>query len=334
VGYAQDNGLKGHVFASVEAENQHLLHWEKTIADTRIHGTTKKHVGQVFLDVERPALQSLPRERFPFFHEAQRTVHRDGHIEVAKAYYSTPPEYLGRMVWVRWDGRLVRIFNHRWEQIAVHVRQQPGRFSTLSEHIPREKISGVERGAEWLLDKVRWIGPHTARWAEAMFQNRGIEGVRVLQGLIALANRHRSEALEEACQTALSHQAFRLRVLRQLLKRQADKRQQQLDFADEHPIIRPLSEYTAFVASAIRKRAAQPPLLRSVGEGFFRHNRANECTKRRNAKGPGDENRRGPRVIHPPRSGYPSSGCSPAEPDSVSPDTPIIVPFSPRRLTP
>jgi hypothetical protein len=30
-----------------------------------------------------------------------------------------------------------------------------------------------------------------------------------------------------------------------------------------------------------------------------------------------------------PRSGYPSSGCSPAEPDSVSPDTSSIVRVSP-----
>jgi hypothetical protein len=32
---------------------------------------------------------------------AQRTVHRDGHIELARAYYSVPPEYVGRKVWAR-----------------------------------------------------------------------------------------------------------------------------------------------------------------------------------------------------------------------------------------
>jgi len=48
VGYAQDNGLKGHTFDSLEAENRHLLCWEENIADTRIHGTTKKQVGKVF----------------------------------------------------------------------------------------------------------------------------------------------------------------------------------------------------------------------------------------------------------------------------------------------
>ena len=75
-------------------------------------------------------------------------VGRDGHVEVAKAYYSVPPEYLGRTVWARWDARLVRVFNHRWEQIAVHVRHERGRFSTHGQHLHPHKISGLERGAE------------------------------------------------------------------------------------------------------------------------------------------------------------------------------------------
>ena len=100
-------------------------------------------------------MRPLPTERFACFREAQRMVNRDGHVEVAKAYYSAPPEYLGRRVWVRWDARVVRIFNHRFEQIAVHARHEPGRFSTLALHLVAEKISGIERGAEWLLSKVR-----------------------------------------------------------------------------------------------------------------------------------------------------------------------------------
>lgn len=113
VDYVQENGLKGRQFASLDDQNRHLLDWETSVADTRIHGTTRKHVGRVFREVERPTLRPLPMERFPNFHEAQRSVNRDGHVEVAKAYYSAPPEYLGRRVWVRWDGRTVRLFNHR-----------------------------------------------------------------------------------------------------------------------------------------------------------------------------------------------------------------------------
>ena len=320
VGYVQDNALKGHSFASLDEQNRHLWAWESTVADTRIHGTTKQQVSQRFREAERSALQPLPRERFPFFHEAERTVHRDGHVEVAKAYYSVPPEYLSRRVWVRWDSRLVRVFNHRWEQIAVHVRQEPGRFSTQSQHLASEKISGVERGAEWLLRKVRLLGPHCTRWAEALLKQRGVEGIRVLQGLLNLARKHSPSDLEQACQTALAHQAFRLRIVSTLLQRQAP-RQTQFAFAEEAPIIRPLSEYGAFVAAALQQDAAEP-------RGFERHDSGVRETQQ---KGPAEHAPQGPAASSTrPRSGYPSSGCSPAEPDSVSPDIPTVVPFSPQ----
>ncbi len=115
VKYVQSNALERRgQFASLQEQNEHLARWEATVADTRIHGTTRQHVGKVFREVERPALQPLPLERFAMFQEAPRKVSRDGHIEVAKAYYSVPPEYLGRTVWARWDKHLVRIFNQRF----------------------------------------------------------------------------------------------------------------------------------------------------------------------------------------------------------------------------
>ena len=153
IGYAQDNALKGRTFSSLEEQNGFLLDWERTVADTRIHGTTRRQVGKHFAELERPALLPLPLEPFPSYHEERRTVHRDGHVEVKRAYYAVPPEYLGREVWVRWDARVVRIFNDRMQQIAVHSRQEPGRFSTPPEYIAAEKISGVERGAAWLLQR-------------------------------------------------------------------------------------------------------------------------------------------------------------------------------------
>jgi transposase len=99
VDYVQDNALKGRRFTSLQEENRFLLDWELTVADTRIHGTTRRQVGKHFTDVERGALLPLPLEPFPSFHEGRRTVHRDGHVEVERAYYAVPPEYLAREVW-------------------------------------------------------------------------------------------------------------------------------------------------------------------------------------------------------------------------------------------
>jgi transposase len=252
VDYVQDNALKGRKFASLEEENVFLLTWEQTVADARVHGTTRRQVGEHFREVERAALQALPLERFACFQEGRRTVSRDGHVEVDRAYYSAPPEYLSRQIWVRWDGRLVRLFNERFEQIALHTKKTPGQFSTRSEHIVAEKISGVERGAAWLLGQVRRLGPHSLRWAEAMIQARGIEGVRVLQGLLSLTHRHPCDAIEQACDIALSHGAYRLRTIRALIERQGP-RQEELPFLEEHPLIRELSEYGQFVHDAFQK---------------------------------------------------------------------------------
>jgi transposase len=252
VGYVQDNALKGRTFPSLAEQNRHLIEWERTVADTRIHGTTQKQVKKCFEEVERVALLPLPVHRFPSFQEGRRKVNRDGHVEVDKAYYSVPPEYLGRSVWVRWDSHVVRIYNVRFEQICMHARHEPGRFSTQDRHIPQAKRSGIERGVTWLLDKARLIGPQAGRWAEQMVQHRGIEGVRVLMGLLSLAKRHRSNQIEQACEIALTHGAFRLRTLRELIKRQG-QRQEQFEFIEEHLIIRSLSDYGELVHQAFQE---------------------------------------------------------------------------------
>jgi len=251
IGYVKGNALKGHVFASLDAQNQHLLHWEQTVADTRMHGTTRQQVGKRFHE-ERAALLPLPPARFPCFNEGRRIVHRDGHVEVDKAYYSVPPEYVGRQVWVRWDNHLVRVLNGRQQPIAVHAKRQPGCFSTQNTHIPLEKRSPVEHGAERLLCKVRRLGTQATRWAEAMIQVRGVQSVRVLYGLLSLSRRHSGDDIDRACGIAHGHGAYRLRVVRALLQRQ-EAEQPCFEFMDEHPLIRPLSEYANLIHHSFHK---------------------------------------------------------------------------------
>jgi hypothetical protein len=85
-----------------------------------------------------------------------------------------------------------------------------------------------------------------------MLRARGVEGVRVLQGLLNLAHRHPGAAIERACDVALSYGAYRLRTLRALIERQAP-RQESLPFLEEHPLIRKLSDYGQFVHDIFTK---------------------------------------------------------------------------------
>lgn len=235
--YVSNNALKGRVFADFPQINSFLVHWERTVADTRIHGTTK-----------RPALGPLPAERFPFYHEARRKVHRDGYVEVDRAYYSVPPEYVGSEVWVRYDQRLVRVYDDNFVQIAAHSKSRPGRFNTHRPHIPEIKVSVVERGSDYLISKAERIGQQTGAWARAMLEERGLEGARVMQGLFSLASKHPASVINRATGIALAAGSFRLRPLRKLCRHISNR--QAPEFADTHPIIRPLSQYQELVTAS------------------------------------------------------------------------------------
>jgi transposase len=241
VKYAQNNAVKGRSFESLAAQNLFLDDWERTVADTRIHGTTRQQVGRVFVEVEQPALRPLPAMIFPVFEEALRTVHRDGYVEFRRAYYSVPPEYVGRQVWVRHETRLVRIYNLRREPIALHAGAEPGKFTTDPAHLHSRKRHVIERGVDYLLDRCRLIGPLTGTWAEAMHQARGPQGLRVMLGLLRLAEKHPVAALEKAAGTATHHGAWRLRDLKRLLELPGNV--VQLDFLETHPLIRSLEAY-------------------------------------------------------------------------------------------
>lgn len=253
VDYVQENALRGREFDSLAAQNDHLHHWERTVADKRIHGTTRKQVLACFEDVEKPALAKLPTTRFEFYHEVKRKVSRDGHISVNRSFYSVPPEFLGRDVWVRHDSRLVRIFDENLRHIATHAIIERGRFRTDAAHIASEKISPIERGIDYLHRKIRLIGPSATQWADAVVAGRGVEAARVLQGVLAMSRKHSGDAIESACGIAVRNGAINCRIIRTLLKRRPDATQTTMEFMEDHPIIRPIGDYAKFIHNKVQE---------------------------------------------------------------------------------
>jgi transposase len=248
VKYVKGNALAGRKFGSLAELNRHLADWEKTVADRRIHGTTKRQVAELF-GLERPSLLPLPASIFPLYREGPRTVHRDGHVEVDKSYYHVPPEYLRQQVWVRYDGREVRIFARQRDgtlkQVQVHRRIEPGKFTN-----PRGIGGGrgsLQANLDYWLGRASNLGSSCERWAQAVAKNRGIEGMRSLIGLVNLVERHSFGAVNGACERALAKGTLRLRDVRSLL--QTRETQTQITFEEHHPLIRNLREYGLFITA-------------------------------------------------------------------------------------
>jgi transposase len=245
VAYVKDNALKGKIFDSVAGENVYLLQWETRVADQRIHGTTRQQVLARFQQ-EKPLLRLLPASIFPSFQEGRRRVHRDSFVEVEKAYYEVPEEYIQRDVWVRWDGRSVRIYNDRFEQVQMHAQTEKGVFSYSKETTSRGRSCGVMRSAAWLVQKAIKIGPQSGAWADAALAQRGVEAVRPLYGFLGLVRSYTATKIEKACSVALVEGRFHLKDIKALLDVPAAE-QETMPFLDSHPLIRDIAEYGQFL---------------------------------------------------------------------------------------
>lgn len=99
-----------------------------------------KQLGQsrreLFLELDRPALQPLPTQAYEFARWKKARIHIDYHVAFDKHYYSVPHALRGKEVDVRATEQTVEIYYQRQRQ-ASHARvHSPGRYSTRREHMP------------------------------------------------------------------------------------------------------------------------------------------------------------------------------------------------------
>jgi transposase len=236
VDHAQETPLKGRRFESLEEAQAHLDHWEERWADTRIHGTTKRQVAAMFAE-EKPHLRPLPVEPFRYYEYGTRTVHLDGHVEVARAYYSVPPGHVGRVVWVQWDSRHVRLLSGQHGQLLrEHSRQQPGRHRTAREDRP----APTPRRLHDILGRAGRAGEHIGTLCRLIHEREGDLGSRRILGVIALVKRFGPQSVEDACAAALEIGTPTYRFVRRYVERQPSLR---LTLKQVDPLIRELTDY-------------------------------------------------------------------------------------------
>ncbi len=240
--YIKGNALKGRRFNSLEDLDTFLKRWNRTIARVRIHGTTRKQVYTHFLEVEQPALGQKPEERFSLFEAGTRIVHPDGHVEVARAFYSVPDRLVGEEVHIRWDERLVRVY-YRGECVGVYTRAPAGTFTTRDEHRPAHKPARQAAYQANLLARAERIGSRALSWAEGAIEDRGVRAYRLLQGMLSLTRKHPRERVDWACGIALERGVFRYRPLRRLVEQAAARAPVPPPLIQSHDIIRDLSKY-------------------------------------------------------------------------------------------
>lgn len=202
VQYVRGNFFAGEKFADLADAQARVEAWCRDTAGQRVHGTIQAHPAEVFLDAEAAALLALPDPYdVPVFTKVK--VHRDFHIEVGKALYSAPAEFLGQQVDARADSSLVKLF-HRGKLIKVHPRQAPGGRWTDPSDLPAEKSGYAMRDVESLVRNAFRHGDNVGIYAERVLDDKlPWTKMRQVYRLLGLVRRYGPEPVDAACSRAL-----------------------------------------------------------------------------------------------------------------------------------
>ena len=127
-------------------------------------------------------------------------MHLDGCVEVASAYYSAPPGWIGRRVHVQWNAVHVRLLDPRTGQLLrEHLRATRGWHRIADPDRPaRTPLKTLA-----LLAAAKRAGPATATLCDHIHRHDGAAGVRRILGVLALAKKHGPTVVEQAATAAL-----------------------------------------------------------------------------------------------------------------------------------
>jgi transposase len=203
VQYVRGNFFAGEAFLDLADAQTRAQSWCSTTAGLRIHGTTQARPLEVFTENEAPALLALPDKVYdvPVFTKVK--VHKDFHVEIAKALYSAPSQLVGQRLEARADSGLVKLF-HQGRLVKVHPRQRPGGRWTDPDDLPSEKTGYAMRDLDTLVRSARRHGHHVGIYAERLLQvDLPWTRMRQVYRLLGLVRRYGPGPVETACAKAL-----------------------------------------------------------------------------------------------------------------------------------
>jgi transposase len=259
VSFTRSSMFAGESFVDLDHAQRHAEAWCRTRAGLRIHGTIQCRPAELFALKERPRLQPAPATPYDLPLYATAKVHRDHHIEVAKALYSIPGNLIGCRVDVRADRALVRVF-YRAQLVKVHPRKPPGGRSTDPADLPAEKTTYALRDIEHLKRMAAAHGPCIGAYAAAVVDHPlPWTKMRQAYALLGLVKRWGAERVEAACARALDAEAVNVALIGRMIERATET--EATTTAAPAPASRParFERDGAHFATATQKKRSSPP---------------------------------------------------------------------------
>jgi hypothetical protein len=219
VPFVRNSFFAGETFLDLGDAQRRAEQWCRQRAGMRVHGTIQSRPAEVFRVEEQPVLKPAPVAVYDVPIYATAKVHRDHHIEVAKALYSVPGSLIGQRVDVRADRALVRI-SSRGQLVKVHPRQPPGRRVTDPDDLPSQRSVYAMRDLDQLRRIAAGHGQAVGAYAAALLDiPLPWTKMRQVYALLGLVKKWGPQRVDTACARALELDVVNVALIGRMLER-------------------------------------------------------------------------------------------------------------------
>ena len=175
---------------------------------------------QLFEELDKPYLQTLPINRYIFKEFKRATVNQDYHIALEKCFYSVPYKYLKHIVELRYSTTIVEIY-HKNKLIAHHPRlHRRGDVSTLSEHMPSShQYQNEKMNPDRLKAWAKKIGEDASSFVESQLNStpHPPNAYRKIIAILSLEKIYSKETLNLAIAYASKHGTLYTKSIKSIL---------------------------------------------------------------------------------------------------------------------
>jgi len=216
VGYVKKNFLAGLELTDFCLVNPAVRHWLDTVANVRVHGSTKRQPCELF-EAEKTALKPLPSQ--PYDGGVIRPIRANSQfrITVDTNTYSVPAEYAGAALTLKLYPDHLCLY-HQDKLITRHVRRYDRHQDIEDPDHPRALLQQRRRAADQkLLQRLLALTPKAEPFYQGL-QERRLNVLHHVRKIVALSEIYGPEQTARALVDALEFQAFSCEYIANLLE--------------------------------------------------------------------------------------------------------------------
>ncbi len=225
VKYVKNNFRPFRQYTDFSDANGQLQEWNRTVAQERIHGTTRTKPIELFETYEKSALRTVTPERFEIPVYKKLKVYRDIHIQFDYAYYSVPHELRGEYVIARKTSNQIAIFQNEVDLVAVHTAAARGKRQTNMNHYPPDEDNYMRNDTNYCLQQAGIIGKNTLAVTKKLLYGGPIRNLRSAQNIIRMVKKYSHLRVENACERAVFFGNYSYASIKTILEKEIDKQE-------------------------------------------------------------------------------------------------------------